>query len=307
MGAEQHHDVVVIGGGVAGVSAALECKNNRLDTVLLEAGPALGGQVATIPFDVRNVATGWYTDGTALQAGVQRSAQFLGDCVRLGHAVTGASLSEGTVDVDGARFHGGAILIATGTRAGQLAAAPDGAFGGDVTYQLESRRDRFQGRPVLVIGGGDSATLDALELAATASSVMLVHRAESLSARADIQAKVRADGRITDLPGWELESLQGGEHLEAAVLVRRSTGEHRTVAAGGVVAKVGRRPGTEPYAGQLDLDRHGFVIADAELETSCPGVFAAGDVVVGAYWRVAAALGQGMLAARSMQQHLEHR
>ena len=82
---------------------------------------------------------------------------------------------------------------------------------------------------------------------------------------------------------------------------------HRTVAAGGVVVKISRLPGTEAYAGQLDLDRRGFVITDSDLRTSREGVFAAGDVVEGAYWRVAYALGQGMLAARSMQQYLEHR
>jgi thioredoxin reductase (NADPH) len=307
MATESRHDVVVIGGGVAGVSAALECANNQLDTILLEAGPALGGQLAEIPFDVRNVATGWYADGPALQAGVQRSAQFLGSRARLRHAVTSATLSERTVDVDGARFRGGAILIATGTRRQQLPAIPDGSFGGDVTYQLETRPDGFEGRPVIVVGGGDSATLDALELAATASSVMLVHRAESLTARDDIQAKVRAEGRVADFPGWEVESLRGGAHLEEAVLVRHSSGEHRTVAAGGVVVKISRLPGTEPYTGQLDLDRRGFVIADPELRTSRDGVFAAGDVVAGAYWRVAYALGQGMLAARSMQRYLERR
>jgi thioredoxin reductase (NADPH) len=307
MAAARHHDVVVIGGGVAGVSAALECANNRLDTVLLEAGPALGGQLAEIPFDVRNVATGWYADGAALQAGVQRSAEFLGDRVLLGHAVTGATLADRSIDAVDTRFRAGAILIATGSRRQQLAAAPDGSFGGDVTYQLETRPDGFAGRPVIVVGGGDSATLDALELAATASSVMLVHRTDSLSARGDIQAKVRAEGRIIDLPGWEIESLRGAEHLEEAVLVHHTSGEHRTVAAGGVVVKISRLPGTEAYAGQLDLDRRGFVITDSDLRTSREGVFAAGDVVAGAYWRVAYALGQGMLAARSMQQYLEHR
>ena len=110
-----------------------------------------------------------------------------------------------------------------------------------------------------------------------------------------------------DFPGWEIESLRGAEHLEEAVLVHRSSGERRTVAAGGVVVKISRLPNTEPYAGQLDLDRRGFVIADPELRTSREGVFAAGDVVEGAYWRVAYALGQGILAARSMQQYLERR
>jgi len=253
------------------------------------------------------VATGWYANGPALQSGLQRSAELLGDRVLLGHRVSSAALADGWVGVGAHRFHGAAILIASGTRRQQLPAAPDGAFGGDVTYQLESRPDGFAGRPVVVVGGGDSATLDALELAGTASSVTLVHRSEELTAREDIAARVRAERRIVDMPGWEVESAHGDGHLDDVVLVRRSTGEHRTVAAGGLVVKISRVPGTEPYAGQIELDPRGFVVVGDELGASRPGVFAAGDVVAGAYWRVAAALGQGMLAARSVQRYLEAR
>jgi thioredoxin reductase (NADPH) len=302
---EQRHEVVVIGGGPTGVSAALECFNNKLDTILLEARPVLGGQLAEIPFDVRNVATGWYADGRALQSGLQRSAELLGDRVLLEHPVSSASLSTGVVEAHGARFHGKAILIASGSRRQELPAAPDGAFGGCVTYQLEHRPDGFRGQPVVVVGGGDSATLDALELAATASSVTLVHRSEQLTARRDIVARVRTEHRIVDVPGWEVESLRGSDRLEEVVLVRGSTGEHRTVAAGGLVVKISRAPCTEPYRGQIELDRRGFVVSREELRTSCAGVFAAGDVVAGAYWRVASALGDGMRAARSMLRYLE--
>jgi thioredoxin reductase (NADPH) len=305
MGTERQHDVVVVGGGPAGVSAALECANNHLDTVLLEGAPALGGQLAEIPFDVRNVATGWYADGRALQSGLQRSAEFLGDRVLLQHPVSRASLAGGWVGVGDVRFHARAVLIASGSRRQQLPAATDGSFGGDVTYQLETRPDGFLGQPVIVVGGGDSATLDALELAATATSVTLVHRSESLTARRDITARVSAEARIVDLPGWEVESVAGAERLEAATLVHPSTGERRTVPARGLVVKISRVPSTEPYRGQVELDRRGFVVADSELRTSHPGVFAAGDVVAGAYWRVAYALGQGMLAARSMLRFLE--
>jgi thioredoxin reductase (NADPH) len=297
--------VVVVGGGPAGVSAALECHNNQLDTVLLEGAAALGGQLAEIPFDVRNVATGWYADGKALQAGLQRAAEFLSGRVLLAHPVSGAALSAGRVDVGGRQFHARAVLVATGTRRQQLPAAPDGSFGGDVTYQLETRPDGFRGLPVIVIGGGDSATLDALELATTASSVMLVHRSEALTARHDILERVRGEHRIIDLPGWEVESLRGGEHLEQAVLVRAGSDERRTVAASGLVVKISRAPCTEPYRGQIELDRRGFVVTDAESRTSRDGVFAAGDVVAGAYWRVAYALGEGMRAARTMLQYLE--
>ena len=302
----REHEVVVIGGGPAGVNAALECVDMKLDTVLLEAGPVLGGQLPEIFHSVRNVASGWYADGAALQAGLQRSAETLGSRVLLGHRVTTAALADGWVEAGGQRFHGQAILIATGSTPQRLAAAPDGAFGGDITYQLsDPPPERFAGRPVAVVGGGDSATLDALGLAETASSVMLLHRSETLTARHDIVAQVGAQTRIVDLPGWEVASAQGGERLEKLELVRSATGQRRTVVAAGLVVKVSRDPATDAFRGQLDLDRRGFVVTDCDLQTSRPGVFATGDVVSGAYWRVAYALGQGVLAGRSMLRYLQ--
>jgi thioredoxin reductase (NADPH) len=302
---DQHHDVVVIGGGPAGASAALECFDINLDTIVLEGRPTLGGQLGEIPNSIRNVAAGQFEDGPALQAGLQRSTAILGDRVLTGHDVTEANLRDRWVKVGGERFHARALLIATGSTPLVLPAAPDGAFGGDVTYHVESRPDHFHGRDVVVIGGGDSATLDALELAATASSVKLVHRSKALTARPDIVERVRQDRRIEDLPGWELESAHGAERLEEIVLLHPSTSERRTVAAGGLIVKISRLPSTVVFRGQLELDPREAIVVDGALQTSQPGVFAAGDAVAGSYWRVATAFGQGVLAARSILRHLE--
>ncbi len=301
---ERRFDVVVIGGGPAGLSAALECVDIQLDTTLLEAQPELGGQLAEIDHSVRNVATGTFADGPALQAELQQAAAVLGPRARLGAPVTAAGLADGWVQAGDERFSARALVIASGSAPEQLAAAPDGAFGGDVTYNIDAGTDRFAGKPVVVVGGGDSATLDALELASTASQVMLAHRSPHLTARPDIQARLRAEPRIVDLPGWEVESVHGDARLQEVVLVNRASGEQRTVPAGGVVLKISRVPNTEPFRGQVELDRRGFVTVDGDLRTSCAGVFAAGDVVAGAYWRIAFALGQGSLVARSVLRHL---
>jgi thioredoxin reductase (NADPH) len=277
----------------------------KLDTVLLEARSALGGQLAEISHSVRNVATGWYADRPALQAGLQSAAETLGSRVLLSHPVGSAGIADGWVEASGRRFRGRAILIASGSAPQRLPAAPDGAFGGDVTYELSEPPERFAGRPVAVVGGGDSATLDALALAETASSVLLVHRSERLTARQNIVAQVRAEPRIVDLPGWEIASARGGKGLEELELVRPATGDRQTVVAGGLVVKVSRVAATEAFRSQLDLDDRGFVLAEDDLRTSRPGVFATGDVVAGAYWRVAYALGQGILAARSILRYLE--
>jgi thioredoxin reductase (NADPH) len=305
MQADQHHDVVIIGGGPAGVSAALECFDINLDTVVLERRPTLGGQLREIPHSVRNLAAGRFEDGPTLQAALQRSSAILGDRVLLGHEVTEADLGDGWVKAGGARFHATSLLIAAGSVRQVLPAAPDGAFGGDVTYQVAPRSDRFSGRDIIVVGGGDSATLDALELAATASSVKLVHRSVPLTARQDIVERVKRDHRIQDLPGWEVESVIGTDRLEQVVLLHPVTGERRNVPAGGLIVKISRLPRTAAFRGQLDLDRREAVVVDAALQTSLPGVFAAGDVVAGSYWRVATAFGQGVLAARSILRHVE--
>jgi thioredoxin reductase (NADPH) len=274
---------------------------------VLEARPVLGGQLEEIHHSIRNVASGWFEDGPALQAAMGRTAALLGDRLLVGRHVDRADLPAGWVEASGQRLRGRTFLIATGSEPQFLSAAPDGAFEGDVAYEIESQPDRFSGRDVVVVGGGDSATLDALELAATASSVKLVHRSDHLSARHDILQRMRQDPRIEDCPGWEVESTAGNERLREVVLVHRSTGERRRVAAGGLVVKISRDPSTAVFRGQLDLDGRGAIEVDAALQSSQPGVFAAGDVVAGSYWRVATALGQGALAARSILRHLEGR
>jgi thioredoxin reductase (NADPH) len=256
---------------------------------------------------VRNVAAGRFDDGAALQRALLESSEILGDRVRLAQPVTKVDLEARAIDVDGVRLSGGALVLATGTSKQYLDAAPDGAFGGDVTYQLEPVLPSFAGRDVAVIGGGDSGTLDALELARRGSSVKLIHRSPRLSARRDIRRQLREQPRIEDLAGWELEAAQGAERLESIVIVRPSSGERQEVPVQRLVVKIARAPNTELFEGQLELDRSGAVVVDRDLRTSRAGVFAVGDVVAGAYARVAAALGQGSLAARSVLRYLEER
>ena len=179
----ERHDVVIVGAGTAGVSCALECFDIQLDTAVFEADERPGGQLVEIPHSVRNVAIGSSRDGPALRDSLEQSAAILGDRLRRSHPVTRVDLGERWIEVDAARVQARALVIATGTFHQQLPAAEDGAFGGDVTYLLEARPGRFDGRDVVVIGGGDSGTLDALELAREGSKVWLVYRSEALSAR----------------------------------------------------------------------------------------------------------------------------
>jgi thioredoxin reductase (NADPH) len=304
---EEHHDVVIVGAGAAGVSCALECFDIQLDTVVFETTNEPGGQLAEIPHPVRNIAVGRFENGRALRQALENSSAILGDRLRVSQSVHRADLDERWVETKGTRIYGTALVVCTGTMKQQLPAAVDGAFGGDVTYQLEPHRERFVGRDVIVIGSGDSAALDALELVGNASSVRLVHRSDELKARQDIVEQVQAESRIEDLPGWELEETTGGDRLEEVVLVRSADGERRRLKIGGVIVKIARVPSTQLFQGQIELDRAGAIVVDDELRTSRDGVMAAGDVSAGAYPRVATALGQGLLAARSALRYVQGR
>jgi thioredoxin reductase (NADPH) len=302
--AEEHREVVIIGGGMAGLSCALECYDIQLDIVVLEIQAEVGGQIREIPFHVRNLAAGLYDDANPLPAAVERSTAILGDRARRSWPVDQVDLAKRWVESAGRRLTADTVVIATGAALRRLPAAVDGAFSGDVTYQLGPDLDRFAGRPVVVMGGGDNATLDALALARAGSPVSLVYRSDHLGSRPDLAGQLRDDPLVTELAGWELDEVHGDERLEEVGLVRLATGERRSLKAGGLVVKVGRAPRTELFRDQLEVDGSNAVVVDEALATSRPGVFAAGDVVAGAYWRVATAIGQGSLAARSVLRHL---
>jgi len=305
--ANRESDVIVIGGGLAGVGCALECFDIQLDTLLVESASVLGGQLPEVLHSVRNLAAARFTSGADLQRSLQEAAGILGDRVRLAAPVWSVDLGSRRIEIGGDRVPFRSLVVATGTRQRYLAAAPDGAFGGDITYQLETDPQHFTGSVAAVIGGGDSAVLDALALAADGATVTLIHRSPGLHARDDVLARLRAEPRIEDLPGWEVDAARGPDRLEAVELVQRETDERWTLAVNRLVVKIGRTPNTGFLAGQLELDRAGAIVVDRDLRTSHAGVFAAGDIVADAYPRVAAAIGQGSLAARSVLRYLQGR
>jgi thioredoxin reductase len=300
---EALHDVVVIGAGASGVSAAIECFDIQLDVVVLETARRVGGQIDQIPHTVRNIATA--PEGNdALVDALASHASILGERLKFDQTVTQLDLAAGLVAAGERRYRSRSVLVATGSRRRELENAPDGSFGGDVTYLVEPHLARFAGLPMAVFGGGDSAVLDALALAETGSPVTLVHRSPHLTARRDLVERVRAEGRITELAGWKLEVLIGSDHLQGVDLSDSSSDEHQRLEVRGVVLKLGREQRVDLVRDQLKLGVRGGIAVDAELRTSDPRTFAAGDVVEGAYARIATAVGLGSLAARSIVTYL---
>jgi thioredoxin reductase (NADPH) len=298
------HDVIVIGAGAAGISAAIECADIRLDVLVFERAERVGGQIEEVPHTMRNVVTAEMGNDKLL-AELAGHAATLGDRLHVREPVSRVDLAAGTVDAGEARYRARTLLVATGSRRRELDLAPDGSHGGDVTYLVEPHLDRFAGRPMVVFGGGDSAALDAVALAEAGSAVTLVHRSPRLTARHDVIERVRSSDHITELAGWDLSRLVGATQLDSVEISNRSTGEPRVIPARGIVLKLGREKCVELVKEQVELGDHGGIRVDSALRTSNSRTFAAGDVTEGAYERVATAVGQGSFAAHSILDRLQ--
>ncbi len=238
--------MVVIGAGAAGVSAAIECFDIQLDVVVLEAASSVGGQIDQIPHAVRNVAPA--PDGNdALVDALASHASILGDRLQLDRPVTRLDLDDGLVVAGTHRYRARSVLVATGSRRRELEKMPEGSFGGDVTYLVEPHLARFAGRPMAVIGGGDSAVLDALALAEAGSSVTLLHRSPRLT-RQTGPRRTRPVGGVAS-PRWRGGRPTGSSVPTGLTGSRYHTGHRRASAA--------RRRGHRPQARTRAVRRAG--------------------------------------------------
>lgn len=304
MTAETRVDVLIIGGGPAGVSCALELQDSRVNYLLLEASKELGGQLASIPHTIKNFAAGFFRDGEQLRerlVGVVKKMQC--QCLPA-HAVTEAQLSEMRISAGTMTFSAGALVIATGSRVRTLPVDRHEDFSQHILYRIEGQHAQLKGQNVAVVGGADSACLDALELADICRQVYLVHRKERLTARPDILAAVHAHPRIKLLLSSQVRALIGDNCLQGIKVATVAQPSAIELPVTKLVVQIGRQPNSEPFYGQLDMDDKGHIKIAADCSASCAGVFAAGDVAFPAYPRIATAIGQGMTAAAAARRFI---
>jgi thioredoxin reductase (NADPH) len=294
------HDVLIIGAGAAGLSAALWCDELGLDTLVLEAGAEVGGQLLWVHNPVENYLGSRAANGRELR---DRFAAQVADAefdLWTGVEIESVDLNAKRVSLrSGEELQSIFMIIATGLRRRRLGVPGEEEFAGRGMIESAARdRELFAGRDVVVVGGGDAAVENALLLAEVCPTVTLVHRGKKLRARAEFVERLQGTHCVTLFTESELVSVIGGGQIEAVEIRRRGALKPFQMAVGGVLVRVGYEPNTELFRDQVERDDGGYLRVTSEQETTVDNVFAAGDVASPLSPTVSGAVGAGATAAK---------
>ncbi len=303
---ENHvYDMIVVGGGPGGYTAALYAARAGLSTLVLEKLSA-GGQMALTEQIDNYPGFEDGIDGFTLAEKMQQQAERFGarseyaQVERMDLAASPKVLetSEGT-------FYAKTVVLATGANPRELGLPNETALTGrGVAYCAACDGMRYKGKTVVVVGGGNSAAADALLLTRVARKVILVHRRDTLRAtKVYHQPLMQAENLEFRWNSTVTELLQE-DKLTGVKLRDVNTGEETTVPCDGLFISVGRKPATELVQGQLELDRSGYIIANETTKTSLPGVYAVGDVRTKPLRQVVTAVADGAMAVHMAEEFL---
>ena len=302
---EQIYDMIVIGGGPAGYTAALYAARAGLSTLVLEKLSAGGQMALTEQIDNYPGFEGGI-DGFTLGEKMQQSAERFGAVTELAE-VYKASLSGRikTLDTSEGVFQSHTVVVATGASPRPLGVpGEDALVGKGVHYCAACDGAPYRGKTVAVVGGGNSAAADALLLSRVAKKVILVHRRDTLRATKIYHEPLEQAENVEFRWNSTVSALLSGDRLTGVRLRDTVTGEESVVDCDGVFVSVGRQPATALVVGQLALDGGGYIVAGETTETSIPGVYAVGDVRTKPLRQVVTAVADGAVAVHMAEKYI---
>jgi thioredoxin reductase (NADPH) len=291
------YDVVVIGGGPAGLTAGLYTARARLRTKVL-TGPTPGGQIS-LTYRVENYP-GLHEPltGPELVEKLMKHAESFGAELDK-REVTSVDFSGRPyhVYVSGEAVESKTVIVATGSRNRRLGLASENRLMGRGVFVCATcDAALYEGLQVVVVGGGDSALQEALDMSKFASEVVVVHRRDAFTACNCLQKSAEEEPKIRFMMNTVVKDILGRDYVEAVRLRDTVTGEESTLKTDGVLVAIGWDPDTALFKGQLGLDGGGYIAADG-VKTAKPGIFVAGDVNDRVYRQVVTACASGCMAA----------
>ncbi len=295
-----NYDILIIGAGPAGLSAAgYAARAGRSVIALDKLSP--GGQLMTID-EIENYPGLGAVSGFKLAEDLQKQAESFGAKVDFSEvfSIKKNKDADFTVKTDSGEINAKAIIIATGAEHKHLGVkGEEEKAGKGVSYCATCDGPFFKGKDVVVVGGGDTALTDALYLSKIASSVTIVHRRDEFRAQKAIQDKIEGKDNIKKKMKANVVEILGENNIDGVLL---DTGE--TIKCSAVFIFVGIKPNSEMFKGFVDIDEQGFIKTDPFMRTSNSGVFAAGDVRNTPFRQVVTATGDGAIAAHGADEYI---
>lgn len=299
-------DVMIAGGGPAGLSALLWCVDLNLNAILLEKEAELGGQLLLTHNAIQNYLGVEAENGRELRNIFLRQVENT-EMKRLsGARIVEADLAQKTLTMaDGSIYSGRAIIIATGVRRRKLMVPGEqefrerGILGSGVM-----EKTKMVGKTVVIVGGGDAALENALILSKTASKIFVVHRRGEFTARKEFVQMAQGSDKIEFCIDTQITKIFGNDVVEGVELKHLSSGNLSRIETGAVLIRIGVDPNTEISRGQIELDEAGYITIDANCSTSVQGVFAVGDVANRFAPTIAVAAGHGATAVKAIYREM---
>ncbi len=304
---ETINDVIIIGGGPAGLTAGIYSSRERLGTLLLEKAacggwPTVAGEIENYPGFPEGI------NGLELGDKFKEQAEKFGVEIREFMEVKGVKPDGDkiVVETEKGEYGAKAVVIATGSRHRKLGVPGEEEFlGKGVSYCATCDGPLFRDRNVAVVGGGNAALEEALFLTKFASRVYLVHRRDEFRGARILADRLKENPKVEFVLNALPVSINGEERVASITVRDKPSGEERKIDLAGVFVFVGVEPNSDFLKGVIDLDESGRVVTDAGMRASRPGLFAAGDVRAGNLRQITIACGEGATAALSVREYLE--
>ncbi len=302
---EKQYDILILGGGPAGLSAAMYAGRAAMKTAIIDTG-VTGGQLNKI-LEIENYPGFALVGGYDLAEKFEEHADKFDIEKHIMQKITGIDFVSPIKTIETAEnvFKGKAVIVATGAQSQNLGVPGEEEFTGrGVSYCAVCDGAFFRDKEISVVGGGNAAVEEALYLTRFASKVNIIHRRNELRAEKMYQDRAKANPKVNFVFDSIVTSINGSDKVESVSVKNVKTDEITEVKTDGVFPYIGYTPNSNLFKYHLHLDEKGFVKIDINLATSCEGVFAAGDIRVTPLRQIVVAVADGAIAATSAANYI---